>query len=232
MIELSPIDWQETLTGEMLLLSMLGRIFYTYPDKEERKWLQSLIDEDIFSEAPYAAGKDETNAGLLVLQKWEENGLTDEIFKSMQADYTRMFIGPSKLSAAPWESVYLNEDRMVFQEQTLNVRYWYRRFGLEADKIYREPDDHIGLELLFMSHLAAQGIKALNEQDNPRFEEILEAQRGFLQKHLGVWVLPWCGLVEKHAQMDFYKGLAHLTRGAISELSEVLDVKLAKDAAQ
>jgi TorA maturation chaperone TorD len=134
--ESSKTDWQEILTGEMLLLSLLGRIVFAYPEEEERKWLQSLIDEDVFSEAPFAAKKEETKAGLNLLKKWEENGLTDESFEHMQADYMRLFIGPGKVIAAPWESVYFNEDRMTFQVQTLDVRNWYRRFGLESEKIH------------------------------------------------------------------------------------------------
>lgn len=228
----TPIYWQETLTGEMLLLSILSRIFYTYPNNEERTWLQSLVEEGVFSEVPFATEKEETKAGLKLLQKWGGNSLSDESFEHVQADYTRLFIGPGKVIAAPWESVYFGEDRLVFQKQTLDVRAWYKRFGLEAEKLHQEPDDHVGLELLFLSHLATLGIQALNEQDNPHFEEILNAQREFLTKHLGAWVQTWCGLIEKNARTDFYKGLALLTRGALSELSEVLDVKLAKDAAQ
>jgi TorA maturation chaperone TorD len=227
----SPIDCEETLTGEMLLLNMLGRIFYTYPTNDERTWLQSLIDQDIFSEAPFAAEKDETKAGLKLLQNWAKQGLSNEIFEGLQADYTRLFIGPGKVIAAPWESVYFNEERLTFQEQTLEVRNWYRRFGLETEKIYREPDDHIGLELLFLSQLATLGIQALNEQDDARFEELWSAQRDFHQQHLGAWALTWCGLVEGNARTDFYKGLATLNRGALSELSELLDVKFSKDAA-
>ena len=231
MTKTTPINWPEALVGEMLLLSMVGRILYTYPFNEERTWLQSLIDEDIFSEAPFAADNDDSKTGLKLLQKWGKEGLSDESFERLRADYTRLFIGPGKVIAAPWESVYFSDERLTFQEQTLDVRNWYRRFGLEADKIHQEPDDHIGLELLFLSHLAAQGIQALNEQDNTRFEMLLDAQREFLQKHVGSWALTWCELVEENARTDFYKGLASLTRGVLSELSAVLKVKLAKEAA-
>jgi TorA maturation chaperone TorD len=227
--ESNKIDWQETLTGEMLLLNLLGRIVYNYPENEERIWLESLIAEDVFSEAPFAGEKEETKSGLELFRKWGENGLTNEAFERLQADYTRLFIGPDKVIAAPWESVYLDEERLTFQEQTLDVRYWYRRFGLEADRIHREPDDHIGLELMFLARLATLGIQALDQQGNARFDELLDAQREFLKKHLGAWALTWCGLVEKNARTDFYKGLSHLTRGALSAMSEVLDVKLGKD---
>ena len=228
---LSPMDRQETLTGEMLLLNMLGRIFYTYPTDQERAWLQTLIDQDIFSEAPFAADQKLTGAGLELLQDWARPGLSDEGFKSVQADYTRLFIGLGDDGfAAPWESVYFSEERLVFQQQTLEVRNWYRRFGLEAEKINREPDDHIGLELLFMSHLAGLGLQLLDAQDEARFEECWAAQRDFHKQHLGAWALAWCELVEANAQTDFYKGLAYLTHGALFALSEMLDDSSSKDS--
>lgn len=232
MTESNQTDWQEILTGEMLLFNLLGRIVYKYPSDEERPWLKSLIDEDIFSEVPYAAEQDETKAGLTRLQKWEKEGLSDESFTKIQADYTRLFIGPGKVLAPPWESVYFGDDRLVFQKQTLEVRNWYRRFGLESEKIHQEPDDHIGLELLFLAHTAYLGIQAMEESDNTRLEKTLNAQRVFVQEHLGAWALTWSGLVEKNARTDFYKGLELLVVGALHELSAVLNIELAKDAAK
>jgi TorA maturation chaperone TorD len=228
----SPIDWQGTLTGEMLLLSLISRAVYNYPEERERIWLKSLFDEGVFFETPFAADKDETKTGLEFLQKWGVNGISAKAFENVQADYTRLFIGPGEVLAPPWESVHFGDDRLIFQQRTLDVRAWYQRFGLEAEKIRQEPDDHIGLELSFLSHLAALGIQALDEQDNARFEDLLNAQREFFDKHLGAWALEWCGLVEKHSQTEFYTGMAYLIRGALSALSEALDTKLVKDTAR
>ena len=136
-----------------------------------------MIEEDIFSEAPFAANDDYTKAGLEFLQKWGKNGISDEIYDKMRAEYTRLFIGLDKVKAPPWELVHLGKDRLIFQERTLEVRAWYKRFGLQAEKLHQEPDDHIGLELLFLSQLAALSIQALTEKDDARFAELLKAQR-------------------------------------------------------
>jgi TorA maturation chaperone TorD len=217
------------LTGEILLFGLLGKLLYAELDKS---WLQQLIDEDVFAETPFGAENTDIICGLELLQTWAQkniNGISDESFKDLLADSTRLFDG-GKVFAAPWESVYFGDDRLIFQERTVEVRSWYKRFGLEAEKIYREPDDHIGLELLFLSHLATLGIQALNEQDHARFDELLEAQRAFIKEHLGTWVETWCSLVEQYAKTDFYKGFGILTRGAVSALAEMLDAKLAKDS--
>lgn len=228
MTDRDPNEWQEILTGEMLVLKLLGRVIYNYPEKDERTWLKSLFDEDVFSEVPFSADEVETKIGVELIQKWGKGGITDASFEELKIDYTRLLIGVGKVLAPPWESAHFGNDRLLFKEQTLDVRSWYKQFGLELERIHKEPDDNIALELIFLSHLANLGVQALNEQNSTRFTELIEAQREFVQKHPATWVLTWCKLVEDNARTDFYKGLAHLTRGAMQALSKVLDVKLAK----
>ena len=221
----------ENLTGEMLFLGFLGRLLYSELDKD---WLQQLIEDDVFVETPFGAENTDIARGLGLLQSWAKNskdGISEEHFEDLLVDYTHLFAG-GKVIAAPWESVYFGDDRLIFQERTLEVRAWYKRFDLESEKIYHEPDDHIGLEMLFLSHLASLGVQALNEQDNNHAEELLHAQRKFMEEHLGAWSLTWCSLVKQHARTDFYKGLAYLTCGAVSELAKLLDVQLSSEVNQ
>jgi TorA maturation chaperone TorD len=138
----------------------------------------------------------------------------------------RLFVGVGQVLAAPWESVYFNDGRMVFQEQTLQVRDWFRRFGVETEKLHNEPDDHIGLELSFLAHLATLGLQAIEAKDDNKFEEIVEAQRRFMEEHPLKWVPRWCKLVEEKANTDFYRGLAKLVRGTLFSLAKILEIQL------
>ena len=219
-------DWGTILTGEKLLFGLLGKILYAELDKP---WLQSLIDEDVFSEVPFGGELSETAAGLELLQKWthENNaGLSDKSFDGLRADNMRLFVGVGQVLAAPWESVYFNDGRMVFQEQTLQVRDWFRRFGVETEKLHKEPDDHIGLELSFLAHLATLGLQAIEAKDDNKFEEIVEAQRRFIVEHPLKWVPVWCKLVEEKANTDFYRGLAMLVLGALFSLAKILEIPI------
>ena len=219
-------DWGTILTGEKLLFGLLGKILYAGLDKP---WLQSLIDEDVFSEVPFGGELSETASGLELLQKWshENNaGLSDKSFDGLRADNMRLFVGVGQVLAAPWESVYFNDGRMVFQEQTLQVRDWFRRFGVETEKLHKEPDDHIGLELSFLAHLATLGLQAIETKDDNKFEEIVEAQRRFMVEHPLKWVPGWCKLVEEKANTDFYRGLAKLVRGTLFSLAKILEIQL------
>jgi TorA maturation chaperone TorD len=219
------------LMGEMLLFGLLGRVLYAQLD---HAWLQQLIAEDVFGEAPFGMKKPEVKEGLRLLQAWSaknRNGISQADFLNLQADYTRLFVGVGRVLAPLWESVYFNENRMVFHEQTLQVRKWFRRFNLEAEKMNAEPDDHIGLEMTFVAHLANLALKVLDQGDHEKLEEYLEAQRDFLSQHLLKWGPAWCNLVEEQAHTDFYKGLAKLTRGALHAAAEWLDIEIPREFA-
>lgn len=221
-------DWNAILLGEVLFLGVLSRAIQSDPDRE---WLESLIDKDIFSESPLEGTCPELEEGLSLLHTWSQSvrsGISDEQFGNLQADYSRLLIGPAKPLASPWESVYFNEDHMIFQEQTAQVRAWYRRFNLEPEKLYREPDDHIGLELAFLAHLAGLGLQALEMDDDGQFTEILQAQSQFIAEHPLKWVPVWEEQVAKHARSDFYRGLARSIYGAMLVMAEIRQINLPK----
>lgn len=222
-------DLSSTIFGESLLFGLLGKILYADLDKA---WLETLIREDVFSEAPFGAEQVEMQHGIELLQRWSNenrDGLELPQFKALQEDNLCLFIGLNKVPAPVWESVYFSEKRLLFQEQTLQVREWYARFGLQAERINREPDDHIGLEMLFIAHLASLALHAIEQNDEPKLNEILQAQRDFLSEHLLRWGPVWAKLVKQHAATDFYHGIAHLTHGALLAIAETLEIKMPKE---
>lgn len=214
------------LVGEMLLFGLLGKVLYVQPD---RALLQSLIDEDVFSEAPFGGEQSNTVKGLEALALWgtqNKAGISDDAFVDIQAEYARLFVGPGRVIAPVWESVYFNEARMVFQEETMQVRKWYRRFNVEPENLNAEPDDHIGLEMAFVSHLAQLGLQALEDGDDEKLEELLAAQREFMSAHLLCWGPAWCDLVVDNTRLDFYRGLALLTKGALEASAAWFEVEI------
>jgi TorA maturation chaperone TorD len=226
------IDWASTLMGEILVASVLGKVLYTYPEKD---WLQSLADEEVFSESPLGSAQPDVQKGLALLQDWTcsaRGGMTAEAFDDLCADYTRLMLGPGKVMAPPWESVYHSAERLIFQEKTLQVRAWYQRFHLEAENLHNEPDDHIGLELAFVAHLARQALIAFEQQKQAAFECLLAAQRDFLREHLLKWGLQWCTLLQSQANTDFFRGIALLTRGILAELAAMMQVEGSREVSR
>jgi len=219
-----PAEQAAILTAEHLVFSLLGKAFFEYPDKN---WIDSLAVETIFNDVPFAQEQPDMQAGAGLLYAWSQenqDGLTDAAFAAIVADYTRLFIGPGEVLAPPWESVYFNEERLTFQEETLQARSWFRRHGLESVKLKNEPDDHVGLELAFLAHVAGLGLSALEQKDETAFRQALEAQEQFFSEHLLRWVVPWSNLVLEYTQTDFYRGFTLMVRGAVYELAANLGI--------
>jgi TorA maturation chaperone TorD len=219
-------EWSEVFAGRELVFGMLGKALYTYPDKE---WINSLAEEKVFDDFPLEIDRTDNTDGLEHLQRWTEDWLSGKPtanFEALKADYTRLFIGLGTVLAPPWESVHLSREKLLFQEQTLEVRQWYHRFGLVTEKLNKEPDDHIGLELSFLSYLSSLCLKAMAENDAARLEQILQAKRQFISEHTLKWAPGWCEQVEENASTDFYSGLAKLIRGTLFSLADALGAKI------
>lgn len=215
-------DWAGILVAEQLVLGLFGRILFEYP---EETWFDTLATEGVFEEIPFAEEQPDVQAGMALLQEWAErnkDGLSDEEFGLVRDDYTRLLVGPGKVLAPPWESVYLKKERIIFQEETLLVREWYRRFGLESVKLHHEPDDHIGLELAFVANLAGKAFAAF-EEGSDEFTSLLEAQQQFLTEHTFVWASSWVDLMIENTKTDFFNGLALTVKGVLKELASIFN---------
>ncbi len=214
-------NWKESLEGEALFFGLVARALYRPPDVA---WLESLIADDVFSGAPFAADRPDTQAGLDLLQAWsrEHGGGLEAQAAELAVDYTSLFVGSGVPAAPPWESFFLSDYHLLFQKQTDQVREWYARFELYASGPDRVPDDHLALELGFLAHLAQLAAQAAEAEDAPRLEELLAAQRDFLQEHLAKWAPEWCKLVCAKATTDFYRGMGLLVAGGLAELALLL----------
>ncbi len=117
--------------------------------------------------------------------------------------YQRIFVGPHALPAAPWGSVYLDKENVLFGDSMLELRRWMRENDIAHQLEQNEPDDHIGILLMLAAWLAEQG----QEQ---RLDELL------------AWhLLPWAGrfleLFTQNAGHPFYQGLGELTRLTLAD---------------
>ena len=133
--------------------------------------------------------------------------------KPIMIDYTKLFIGPFGLLAAPYGSIYLENGEMLMGNSTINVLDLYAEEGIKVD--IKEVPDHIAIELEFMSLLAFKELEAKRAIDNNSIEIYHQKQQHFLNIHLGCWIEEFTEKLEKNAQTEFYRKLAQLTRDFI-----------------
>ena len=196
----------------------LAAVFHEPPT---HAFMTGLAAENLIAELPLSPAREETQIGMRLMgtfcAAWNESMMAD-----LESDFNRLFVGPGKPLAPPWESYYLSRDHLLFQEETLAVREAYRRFGLEAVSLHSEPDDSLSLELSFMAELCGRCGEALNPGPGGGQAEVLEAQRQFLASHLLRWAPQCLRQVIESARLDFYRGGAFLGLGCLLETSAVL----------
>mgnify|MGYP004517633831 CR=1 FL=1 len=136
---------------------------------------------------------------------------------SLASDHTRLFIGPGKLPASPWESVYACGEELVFQQSTLDVRAAYHAAGFAAAGYPHVPDDHIATELAFMAALCDEAETCASSGDMQGAKIALGRQAMFLAEHLGCWTGEFAQRLTDHLPKNagaFYAHAANLAAAA------------------
>lgn len=146
--------------------------------------------------------------------------------EDLSVEYARLFVGPYALKAPPYGSVYLDRERRVMGDSTMEVMQIYQKEGLSIDDQFKELPDHISVELEFMYYLAHKELEALKASETREVHRLTETQKLFLSKFLKPWVPPFCENIKKGTDNEFYRALADclltfVTRSQASEnLSE------------
>lgn len=200
----------EWLQGRELVYRFFARIYQEGPVIE---LLSALSGEPFLEEVAAGSQNQDIIDGCREMQDEiaSRSGDLKAYQDELREDYLRLFVGPGHLEAPPWESVYRSKEHLLFGEETMAVREFYRSFGLESKNKNREPEDHIGLEMEFMAYLNCEA--AAKAAADEGFAEFLQGQRRFLKEHLQQWVPALCADIQKAAQTAFFRGLALFTRG-------------------
>jgi putative dimethyl sulfoxide reductase chaperone len=179
---------------------LLQRLYQDSPDPTLLNW---LVTDRPFAEFPIALDDSVT----ATLQQVERASQTTTV-EALRHDFRQLYVGPGPMRVPPWESVYRNEDRLLFDKHTLQVRETYARHGLEFVNKNQAPEDSIAIELEFMRILTERLLQAVDAGNRQTEWVLLEEQVAFLQKHLLVWMPQFVSLSQKHAETEFYAGLA------------------------
>ena len=164
---------------------------------------------------PAKTGNDLVDMGYCKLATYL-SGDTKNAVLELSIDFVKTFFGHGNFlfsAAYPFESVYTSEKRLMMQEARDDVLAAYRAAGFVIDPNWKEPEDHIAVELLFMKTMCESTQKALDEGDEDAALELISNQRDFFQQHLAAWAPMMTTDMKRLAKTEFYQGLAYLTEG-------------------
>jgi TorA maturation chaperone TorD len=164
----------------------------------------------------------------------------DELEKArleLAIEYAGLFLGVWHVPAHPSESAYFTGGQAIMQEPRDKVLEIYRSMSVDRGDQFKEPEDHIALELQFMAHVCEKSNAALKDNNIVETRRCLEVQRDFLNDHLGKWVPNLSADIQKSARREFYKAIAKITEGyvemdkkVVAELLESLALPSGSDS--
>lgn len=205
----------ERLEAQIVALRFLSDIMREVPSDER---LAFYCEQKAFDEFPLGKSSEHAAAGLTHLQTWQD-AYPQQGSEPIRRDAMRLFLGPQRPLASPWESVHTSIDRLIFQETTLDVRRWYAIYNLESKMLNREPDDHIALEMEFLAVISEQLLASMLSDRSSECTRHEDNRRSFMQEHLGKWYGTWCDLVIENAETPFYKGIGHLIKATLDDVA-------------
>ncbi|MCZ7672109.1 MAG: hypothetical protein M5U34_35785 [Chloroflexi bacterium] len=115
-LETTSQEWQELLTGELLMFTLLGKMLLQIPEKS---WLQPILDEALFSDVPFAEQQVDVRQGLALFAQWSQQcdgTITPQGLTDLKADHTRLFTGLANIPVGPLGISFLYGGASRFSE--------------------------------------------------------------------------------------------------------------------
>ncbi|MGA1863265.1 molecular chaperone TorD family protein [Deferribacter thermophilus] len=135
--------------------------------------------------------------------------------EELRVDYAKLFVGPFKLLAYPYGSVYLEEEKLLNGITTKEVEKLYLRANLELSDVKNVTADHIAVELEFISYMAHK----LSENSNDN--ESLEILSEFIEKYYRPFASQLSKDIIKNAETEFYKNIGKMLELFTESLSNL-----------
>ncbi len=128
--------------------------------------------------------------------------------EDLSIEYARLFVGPFELKAPPYGSVYLDGERKVMGDSTMEVMKLYEMAGLVMDEDFKELPDHIAVELEFMYYLIYKEIETQENSEKEKALAFKEIRNHFFNHFLCPWVPSFCQRIKESTDNPFYIALA------------------------
>ena len=140
----------------------------------------------------------------------------------LKIDFSKLFVGPYNLLAPPYGSVYLEGERKIMGDSTLDVISRFREAGLQTSESFKDAPDHISAELEFMYYLIFKELEAFSSSELQSAIGYVQKQKAFLEDHLMVWMPEFAVSIKKHAEHPFYPNLAEVTETFLGNCYELI----------
>lgn len=148
------------------------------------------------------------------LEKYEneEKNTKDKeaLIHTLNIQYTGLYLlgmGSVPTSA----SVFLSPEKLLKSGPWEKVCRIYSSRGFKMPDDFKEPEDHIAMETLYMEKLNDLVLRLIKDNSFPEIKTALSEQSEFLREHVLTWVNDFAGMTAaKSAEKPLYNGAALL----------------------
>lgn len=204
------------IKGYVMMLYFAGTMVMFDPSRE---CIYDFWTKGILKQLPVKSSNSDfiKAAGLLR----DSADKTDGKYENMRNDYMHLFSGAGveQPAAPPFASVYLDPEKLIAGQNTLDIRNIYKKYNWEPKAGKTIPDDHLGNEILFLTYLLELYIK---NKDKELHAKLSSEIHEYIERHLLTWIPQWSNDVQKHATTLGYKGIAMLVLASLSDINNIV----------
>jgi putative dimethyl sulfoxide reductase chaperone len=141
----------------------------------------------------------------------------------LQAAYRRAFGAAGSLC---YETEYGLPHEFRQSQEMADISGFYRAFGFDTGGTSRERPDHVAVELEFIYLLALKEAYAIQEGNLEHAEVTNDAQRKFLEDHLGNWIGLFAQSLRLNASDESYQALSGFIEAFVEADARRLGAKI------
>ncbi len=130
-----------------------------------------------------------------------------------RVEYAHLFLLPE--GVYPYESIYRGDKKLLMDKPWEEVRKLYRQAGLMKNAEEKHLEDHISVELGFMSFMSYLTAETLEEQKD--LYPLVKLQVAFLEEHLLKWLPQLKDSILKNKYAGIYKPIAQMVESFVNE---------------
>ena len=202
------------LKGYNMLLYFAGTMIMFDPSKE---CINDFWTQGILKSLPVSS----SNPKFIKAASQLHQSVCDQTssIKMMKEDYLKLFTLEGNSMAPPYESVYRRQATLPSDRQSPVVSEFYKSYGWESKFKGKIPDDHLGIELLFLTLMIEKYLELDDEFCN---SEMRNEIKRFIDLHLFSWVPYWNDNIQEYASTLSYKGIGTLILACIEDLYSIM----------
>jgi putative dimethyl sulfoxide reductase chaperone len=202
------------LKGYNMLLYFAGSMISYEPSEE---CVADFWRNGILKKLPVSS----SNPNFIYASSQLRNSCVDKSVcgKMLREDYIRLFTRQELPLAPAYGSLYIRKGKLN-SDYNSSVSEFYNTYGWKSKFQGKINDDHLGVELLFLTVLID---KYLVMDDEACRGEMRNEIRRFIDYHILSWIPEWNKEIQSHANTLSYKGIGTLILACSEDIFTLLD---------